>query len=136
MMPRATILLLLLTGFAAAASADASFDGSKKMICSVAETHECVEGQTCERGTAVHVRLPNLIRIDVGKKRIDILDEDRKDERTEIGRVQTAEDVLFLQGIEGTRAWSAAVHISNGAFVLSVTDPNDAVTAFGWCVVE
>jgi len=139
MIHRIPTLVLGLSFWLAASTATASdtpFDGSKKMICAIAETHECVQSTTCVAGNADDVRMPRMIEVNVKKKKIEILDESRKDETSEIERVDTVNGVLFLMGIEATRAWSAAIRTDTGTMVVSITDPSDAVAAFGACVLD
>ena len=55
---------------AVAPAVAADFDGSKPLICSTIETHDCAVGTNCMRGLAEDINVPQFIRIDLVAKTI------------------------------------------------------------------
>lgn len=130
-------LILLLTAFALAhpalpASAD-PIDGSKTLICSTNQTHDCDVAGACDNGDPEDVRVPNLFTIDFGKKVITTLDEDRRGEVTKAASVQKTERAIVLQGVEGDRGWTLLIAKESGRLVFTASDEYAAFVVFGKC---
>src|SRR6202040_3624615 len=60
-----TCALLSLSTFAA------DFDGKAPLICATIDAHSCDPGETCERGLAADLGLPQFMKIDFAKKTIE-----------------------------------------------------------------
>jgi hypothetical protein len=131
-------LILLFTAFAMAAtpalpaSAD-PIDGSKALVCSTNQTHDCDSASACDDGDPDDVRVPSLFKIDFGKKTITTLDEDRRGEVTKISSITKTERTIVLQGAEGNRGWTLLIGKEAGDTVLTVSDEYAGFVVFGAC---
>ena len=127
-------LLVLAGALALALPAEADpIDGSKPLVCSTNQTHDCdVEG-ACDNGDPDDVRAPDLFKIDFGKKEITTLDEDRRGEVTKAASIQKTERAIVLQGVEGNRGWTLLIGKESGDLVLTVSDEYAGFVVFGEC---
>ena len=115
------------------AQAAGPYDGSKALLCAVEDTDECEGDGACLDGDADDVSLPSFVRIDVGGKKIQILDDGREGDATAIQSVTRTEDRMILQGVEAGRGWSLVIALESGETTMSVSDDGYALLAFGSC---
>ena len=118
---------------AAAPAWAATFDGSTEVICAFMDAIECTSDGNCSQGDADDVSLADFMRIDFKKKRMLLLDEERRGETTAINRIEKLEDRLILQGIEATRGWSLSIDQETGDFVFTVSGQGSGFVVFGEC---
>lgn len=110
-----------------------TFDGTEPFVCAHLESVECTSNRQCAHGSAHHVRIPSLVTVDVKRKKIVVLDEDRRGETTEIKSVTRGDGQLILQGSEGERGWTLLVRRDTGETVLTVSDGQAGFIVFGEC---
>ncbi len=118
---------------AAAPAWAATFDGSTEVICAFMHAIECTSEGNCSQGDADDVSIADFIRIDFKKKRMLLLDEERRGETTAINRIEKLEDRLILQGIEAGRGWSLSINQETGDFVFTVSGRGSGFVVFGEC---
>ena len=94
---------------------------------------ECTSEGHCSQGDADDVSIADFMRIDFKKKRMLLLDEERRGETTAINRIEKLEDRLILQGIEATRGWSLSIDQETGDFVFTVSGQGSGFVVFGEC---
>ncbi len=111
----------------------ATFDGSTEVICAFMDAIECTSDGNCSQGDADDVSIADFMRIDFKKKRMLLLDEERRGETTAINRIEKLEDRLILQGIEATRGWSLSIDQETGDFVFTVSGQGSGFVVFGEC---
>ncbi len=111
----------------------ATFDGSTEVICAFMDAIECTSDGNCSQGDADDVSLADFMRIDFKKKRMLLLDEERRGETTAINRIEKLEDRLILQGIEAARPWSLSIDQETGDFVFTVSGQGSGFVVFGEC---
>ena len=119
---------LLLIGRAGAAG---PYDGSKPLLCAVANVMECDDQGKCER----HLNDDNdhtitFLRIDVGGKTV------KAGNRT--ATVKAASNIdgqLILQGGENGRGWSATIAEDTGRMAAAVVDTDVTFSLFGGCTL-
>ena len=61
-------MLAVAFSVAAASAVAADFDGSKPLICSAIESHDCAVGGDCLRGLAEDINAPQFIRLDFAEE--------------------------------------------------------------------
>ena len=103
------------------------------LLCAVDDTDECEGDGACLDGDADDVSLPSFVRIDVGGKKIQILDDGREGDATAIQSVTRTENRVILQGVEAGRGWSLVIALESGETTMSVSDDGYALLAFGSC---
>ena len=126
------LVSLGLTALATSALAKGPYDGSKPLICTTHESESCIEDEACVGGDADDVNLPEFVRINIGAKKIEILDEGRTGETTKIRTVERVGAFTILQGIENGRGWTFLIN-DEGETVLTVTGDGVGWVAFGDC---
>jgi hypothetical protein len=123
------VSIALAMSFATVAGA-ADFDGTKPLVCSVKQTHDCLPTEAnCSRLQPTSNIAP-IYNIDFAKKEI------RSPFRTALLKVlhtTTNNDSLVLQGADLLIAWSALIDKKTGAVTVSVADSKGAYVAFGDC---
>ncbi len=129
----ANAFLIALMCVAAAPAWAATFDGSTEVICAFMDAIECTSDGNCSQGDADDVSLADFMRIDFKKKRMLLLDEERRGEATAINRIEKLEDRLILQGIEAARGWSLSIDQETGDFVFTVSGQGSGFVVFGEC---
>ncbi len=111
----------------------APFDGSTELVCAFMDAVECTSEAPCSQGDADDVSLADFARINFKKKQITLLDRERRGETTAINRIETLDDRLIPQGIEGARGWSLSLLKETGDFVLVVSGEGSGFVVFGEC---
>ena len=127
-MKRTIFLISLLWGMTTASGMAADFDGSKTLICSTIAVSDCDEILGCEQVSPKFVNLPRFLRIDFQNKLIK--GEDRS---TAIQNMSQAEGQIFLQGVQGERAWSVLLSTETGDITGTVTGDGFGFVVFGAC---
>ena len=119
---------LLLIGRAGAAG---PYDGSKPLLCAVANVMECDDQGKCERHlTDDNDHSITFLRIDVGAKTV------KAGNRT--ATVKAASNIdgqLILQGGESGRGWSATIDETSGRMAAAVVDTDVTFSLFGGCTL-
>jgi len=109
-------------------------DGSKNIVCAVADVVGCSETGQCAEGSARSFELPRFLIMDAGKKAIRAAYEaGHKDLSSPVKNMETSGDHLILQGVENGRGWSIAINTKDGK--MSASGVGDAVgfLVFGSC---
>ena len=128
-MKRFNLSLLAVTLCVAAAHAvSADFDGSKPLICSTIETHECAVGTDCVRGLAEDINVPQFIRLDFAAKTMSA-----RGRTSKMGGFTRSDGMLVIQGFENTRAFSATISEQSGKLVGAIAADEEGYLLFGAC---
>jgi len=128
MINRTTWQVVLLWCLAVAPVGAADFDGSKSLICSANEVADCGVFEGCQRISPDTVNLPRFLRIDFETKEI------KGDGRTTaIQNMSQAEGQIFMQGVQGDRAWSVALSTETGDITGTVAGDGYGFVVFGAC---
>jgi hypothetical protein len=113
-------------GAAPAVSAD--FDGSKALICSSIEAHDCELGVTCLRKVAEDLNVPQFIRLDFAKKTLSA-----RGRTSQMQNYQRSGGMLILQGVENDRAFSVTINEQSGKLVGAIAADEEGYMIFGAC---
>ncbi|MEW6440096.1 MAG: hypothetical protein AB1640_04095 [bacterium] len=125
-------LLLLLAGSAFETALAAEFDGSKPLVCAMINAFECGPDTGCEGGTPESNGLSRFLRIDFGSKEVYTTKEDQA-RASKIEKVDRADGVILLNGVQSGRKWSMALTEATGYMVLTVAGDQEAFVIFGAC---
>jgi hypothetical protein len=128
MKPCTMKLLALALCVAAAPVVAADFDGSKPLICSTIETHDCAVGTNCVRGLAEDINVPQFIRIDLVAKTISA-----RGRTSKLGGFARSAGMLVIQGFENNRAFSATISEESGKLVGAIAADEEGYLLFGAC---
>ncbi len=130
----------LALGGVLASTAYAAVDGSKPVICAVAEVTECIPEDSCQRVKARDAGLPRFLRVDFKGKEITQIDPSGDDVTSKIERRESVDGRLVLQGAEDGRegvrdgvGWSLSIDEASGNMVLTGSGAEVAFVVFGAC---
>jgi hypothetical protein len=113
---------------AAAPAVCADFDGSKPLICSTIETHDCAVGMSCLRGLAEDINVPQFIRLDFAAKTMSA-----RGRTSKFGGFSRSAGMLIIQGFENNRAFSATISEQSGKLVGAIAADEEGYLLFGAC---
>jgi hypothetical protein len=113
---------------AVAPAVAADFDGSKPLICSSIEAHDCALGITCERAIAEDLNVPQFIRLDFTAKTLSARGRTSKMQ----SYVRSA-GMLIVQGVENSRAFSVTISEASGKLVGAIAADEEGFMIFGAC---
>ena len=121
---------LLAAAFCAAVvpAVAADFDGSKPLICSSIEAHDCELGVTCLRKVAEDLNVPQFIRLDFAKKTLSA-----RGRTSQMQNYQRSGGMLILQGVENDRAFSVTINEQSGKLVGAIAADEEGYMIFGAC---
>lgn len=120
----------LLAGGAAAAE---NLAGVDEMICSVAQVQICLESGECYQADPADLSIPDFVVIDTDAKTVSTTKSSELNRSTEFGKVEKENGLIFLQGIEGGRAFSFVIDEATGRMTVAVSRDGFSVSVFGAC---
>lgn len=123
-------LVGLLTGGLAQAD---NLEGVNRMICAAAQVHICIEEDICYASTAAELDVPDFVVIDTTKKMISTTKASMLNRSTPFKNIEKSDGLIYLQGVEGGRAFSFVIHEATGRMTVSVANDGITVTVFGTC---
>ena len=106
----------------------ADFDGSKPLICSAIEAHDCELGVTCLRAIAEDLNVPQFIRLDFAGKTLSA-----RGKTSKMQNYQRSAGMLILQGVENNRAFSITINEESGKLVGAIAADEEGYMIFGAC---
>ena len=132
----------LILGGMLASTAYTAIDGSKPVICAVAEVTECIPEEECQRVKARDAGLPRFLRVDFKGEEITRIDPSGDDLTSKIERREMVDGRLVLQGAEDGRegvrdgiGWSLSIDEASGDMVLTGSGAAVAFVIFGACMI-
>jgi hypothetical protein len=120
-------LLLVAAGLTAGAQEAAA---GEPLLCTLSQIRICTETGDCKVRTADELGVPRFIVVDTKAKKFRAVVENRE---SKILSVTSEEGLLFLQGMENKRAWSAVISDSENLTLVATSD-GTAFAVFGSCV--
>jgi hypothetical protein len=121
-------LLAVALCVATASVMGADFDGSKPLICSAIEAHDCAMGMTCEKGLAGDINVPQFIRLDFAANTLSA-----RGRTTKMQSHARGDGMLIVQGFENMRAFSITVSEQSGKLVGAIAGDEEGFLIFGAC---
>jgi len=108
-------------------------DGVDKMICAAAQVKICIENDTCYSATPAELDVPDFVVIDTGRKMISTTKASNENRSTKFTSVEKLDGLIYLQGIEGGRAFSFVIDEATGRMTVAVSRDGLSVSVFGAC---
>ena len=125
-------LALLGVAFANAVAAD-NLAGVDTMICSTAQANLCLETGQCFATTPWELALPDFVVVDLKRKTIATTKSSSELRSTEATMVKSEDGLIYLQGIERSRAFSFVIDEATGRMTAAVSRDGLSVAVFGAC---
>jgi len=120
---------MLLAGTVAAEN----LEGVDEMICSVAKVQICLESGECYLTDPMDLSIPDFVVVDTKAKTVSTTKSSELNRSTEFNTVEKADGLIFLQGIEGGRAFSFVIDEGTGRMTVAVSRDGFSVSVFGAC---
>ena len=108
-----------------------NLEGVDKMICAAGQVQICIENDMCYPANAAELDVPDFVIIDLKKKVISTTKASNQNRSTPLKYIERADGLVYLQGIEGGRAFSFMIDEATGRMTVSVARDGVAVSVFG-----
>lgn len=107
--------------------------GVDEMICAAAQVKICIENNTCYSATPAELDVPDFVVIDTKKKLISTTKASNQNRSTKFTSVEKLDGLIYLQGVEGGRAFSFVIDEATGHMTVAVSRDGLSVSVFGAC---
>ena len=127
-------LMITTAGILAGGLAQAdNLTGVDEMICAASQVQICIENDTCYSATPAELGVPDFVVIDTKKKTISTTKSSNENRSTSFTSVSKSDGLLYLQGVEGERAFSFVIDEATGRMTVAVSRDGISVSVFGAC---
>ena len=110
-----------------------NLEGVNEIICAAAQVQICIENDTCYAATPFELDVPNFVVIDISKKTVSTTKGSNLNRSTKFSSVIKDDELIYLQGIEGGRAFSFVIDEVSGRMSVAVSRDGLSVSVFGAC---
>ena len=104
-----------------------------RLLCAPSQITICVEDADCYHAHPSELGVPDFLILDLKNKKIQTTKASEQTRTTPLSTVMRAGGTIYLQGIEGGRAFSFVIDEATGRLTVAVSRDGVAVTAFGAC---
>ena len=110
-----------------------NLEGVNEMICAPAQVQICIENDTCYSATPAELGVPDFVSIDTKKKTISTTKSSGQNRSSPFTSILKSDGLIYLQGIEGERAFSFVIEEASGRMTVAVARDGISVIVFGAC---
>ena len=131
-----TMKKLLFAGLGLAVSASVMGEdvtGVTRMVCASNQAQICLETGDCYAATPWELAVPDFVIIDTKKGTVSTTKASGLDRSTEFTKTERKEGLIYMQGVEGGRAFSFVIHEQTGRLTAAIARDGISVTVFGAC---
>ena len=107
--------------------------GVNRFVCAASQVQICIESDSCYLASAWELSVPDFVVIDLKKKNISTTKASGLNRSTQFSSVRKDEGLVYLQGVEGGRAFSFVIDEESGRMTVAVSRDGLAVNVFGIC---
>ena len=129
-----SVALVSLAALSAAMADDLT--GVNRFVCAPAQVNICDEYGACASVMPWEVNVPRFLVFDLKKKQISTTEASGQNRVTPFKAVSESEDAIYLQGVEGGRAFSFVINRSTGFMSAAIAREYLTVTGFGACTTS
>jgi hypothetical protein len=108
-------------------------DGTRALVCDLAEAAQCDGVAECEDVTAQEIDLPPVLLVDFAQRQLVSEDGGRT---SPILSAETLDAVLLLQGNKDGRGWTMVIDRETGHLSAAVADAEGAFVLAGACTAR
>ena len=123
-------LVLALSGGTAMAD---NLAGTDRLLCSSAQATVCGDDGECVTAVPWIWNVPQFIEVDLTRKTLATTKASGENRQTPITTLKRDGGWVFMQGVEGGRAFSFAIEESTGLMSVAVARRGLTVSVFGAC---
>lgn len=110
-----------------------SLEGVDRMVCAASQVEICIEYDTCYAATPGELDVPDFVVIDLDKKMVATTKASDEKRSTKFSSVNQQDGLIYLQGLEGGRAFSFVIDEASGRMTVAVSRDGITVSVFGAC---
>ena len=110
-----------------------NLEGVDVVICAASQVQICIERDTCYDASPEDLDVPAFVIIDTDEKTISTTKASNLNRSTKFNLVSKEDGLIYLQGIEGGRAFSFVIDELTGHMTVAVSRDGIAVSVFGSC---
>jgi hypothetical protein len=107
--------------------------GSNRILCTAVQATRCTMDDDCEIGAPWNWNIPQFIEVDLTAKTLATTKASGEQRSTPIKNFERQAGHIFLQGLEGGRAFSFAIDEETGMLSAAVAADGVTVGVFGAC---
>ena len=130
---RLSLACFLVVSFAAAPTLADDLRGSDRFLCSSVTAARCFPDGECVTGVPWDWNIPQFIEIDLEARTLATTRASGENRTTPIKNVERSDDHVFLQGVEGGRAFSFTIDEVSGLAAVAVARAGLTVSVFASC---
>ena len=107
--------------------------GVTRMVCASGQAQICLETGECYAAAPFELAVPDFVIIDTKKGFISTTKASGLNRSTEFTKSERKDGLIYLQGVEGGRAFSFVIHETTGRMTAAIARDGLSVTVFGAC---
>ena len=107
--------------------------GADKVLCTAVQATRCSVDDECRTGSPWEWNIPQFIEVDLKKKELATTEASGENRVTPIKNLERDDGVLYLQGIEGGRAFSFVIDEATGSLSVAVASRAGSTMVLGAC---
>ena len=107
--------------------------GVDRIVCSTAQVQICIEFDTCYSVASIELGIPDFIVIDTDERTVSTTAASGQNRSTTFTSYSREAGLIYLQGVEGGRAFSFVVEELTGSLTAAVATDGITVNVFGNC---
>ena len=110
-----------------------NLEGVDEIVCAATQVQICIEDDTCYSAAPWELDMPDFVVIDISKKTVSTTKASNRNRSTKFTSVTKDDGLIYLQGIEGGRAFSFVIDVATGRMTVAVSRDGLSVSVFGAC---
>ena len=120
---------LLASGMAMAEN----LEGTEEILCAAGQAQVCFENGECFSVAPWELSIPDFVVIDTKAKTVSTTKASGENRSSPFSSVERNDGVIYLQGLEGQRAFSFVIEEASGHMTVAIARDGLSVTVFGVC---
>ena len=107
--------------------------GSNKILCTAIQATRCSVDEDCWNAPPWEWNIPQFIEIDFTEKRLATTAASGQNRSTSFKNLERNEGIIYLQGVEGGRAFSFVIVEATGSLSVAVATEGGTTSVLGAC---
>jgi len=113
-----------------------SLEGKTAFLCSAVEVTICTADGICESEVPWNLNIPQFLHVDLAGKRLATTQASGENRSSPIEHSKRENGQIFIQGIEGGRAFSMVLRERDGLASIAIAADGLTIAVFGACTPE
>lgn len=110
--------------------------GQQVFLCTPVQVNLCTDDGKCVSDLPWELNIPQFIEVNLKDKKLSSTKASGENRSTPIRTILNEGGYIYLQGVEGGRAFSWVIEQSSGMASVAVAADGKTVTVFGACTPE